>query len=155
MELILWRHAEAEEAEEGEPDAGRKLTSKGQKQAAKMARWLDSNLPETCRILVSPAVRTQETVAPLHRKFKTLPELGVGASIADVLNAANWPNSREPVLIVGHQPYLGLVAAQVLGTPQQECAVRKGNVWWITQKPREDELQTYLKAIMSPDLVVK
>ncbi|GGC74947.1 phosphohistidine phosphatase SixA [Undibacterium terreum] len=152
MELILWRHAEAEE---GEPDAERKLTGKGQKQAAKMARWLDSNLPETCRILVSPAVRTQETVAHLHRKFKTVPELSVGASIEDVLTAANWPNSREPVLIVGHQPYLGLVAAQVLGTPQQECAVRKGNVWWITQKPREDELQTYLKAIMSPDLVVK
>ena len=152
MELILWRHAEAEE---GEPDAERKLTGKGQKQAAKMARWLDSNLPETCRILVSPAVRTQETVAHLHRKFKTLPELGLGASIDDVLAAANWPNSREPVLIVGHQPYLGLVAAQVLGTPQQECSVRKGNVWWITQKPREEELQTYLKAIMSPDLVVK
>ncbi|MES2070568.1 MAG: phosphohistidine phosphatase SixA [Pseudomonadota bacterium] len=152
MELILWRHAEAEEAE---PDVSRKLTGKGQKQAAKMARWLDSNLPETCRILVSPAVRAQETVAYLQRKFKTVPELGTGASIQDVLNAANWPNSREPVLIVGHQPYLGLVAAQLLGTPQQECAIRKGNVWWITQKPREDELQTYLKAIMSPDLVVK
>ncbi|MES2106885.1 MAG: phosphohistidine phosphatase SixA [Pseudomonadota bacterium] len=152
MELILWRHAEAEE---GEPDAGRKLTSKGQKQAAKMARWLDSNLPETCRILVSPAVRTQETVAHLHRKFKTLPELDVGASIEDVLTAANWPNSREPVLVVGHQPYLGLVAAHVLGTPLQECSVRKGNVWWITQKPRENDMQTYLKAIMAPDLVVK
>lgn len=152
MELILWRHAEAEEAE---PDVSRKLTGKGQKQAAKMARWLDSNLPETCRILVSPAVRAQETVGHLQRKFKTVPELGTGASIQDVLNAANWPNSREPVLIVGHQPYLGLVAAQLLGTPQQECAIRKGNVWWITQKPREDELQTYLKAIMSPDLVVK
>jgi phosphohistidine phosphatase len=82
-------------------------------------------------------------------------ELGPEASIEDVLDAANWPNSKEPVLVVGHQPYLGLVAAHLLGTPQHQCAIRKGNVWWITQKLREEETQTYLKAIMSPDLVVK
>ena len=37
MDLILWRHAEAEA---GEPDDGRALTSKGHKQAEKMAAWL-------------------------------------------------------------------------------------------------------------------
>ena len=37
MELILWRHAEAED---GSPDAARKLTAKGEKQAQKLARWL-------------------------------------------------------------------------------------------------------------------
>ena len=37
MELILWRHAEAEDAE---PDLTRNLTSKGNRQAALMARWL-------------------------------------------------------------------------------------------------------------------
>ena len=38
MDLILWRHAEAEP---GAPDHGRRLTPKGEKQAARMAAWLE------------------------------------------------------------------------------------------------------------------
>lgn len=161
MDLILWRHAEAEPATAEMTDEFRKLTGKGNKQASKIAMWLDSTLPETCRILVSPTIRTRDTAEALTatasgRKYKVMPELGPSATVADVLTAANWPNSREPVLVVGHQPYLGQVAAELLGHPLQDYSVRKGNVWWITQKQRENApIQTYLKAIMSPDLVVK
>ncbi len=156
MDLILWRHAEAEPGSLALPDAERKLTPKGVRQANKMAHWLDSNLPHSCRIIVSPAIRTRETMAALERKFKILPELSPGASADEVLAAANWPNSREPVLIVGHQPYLGQIAARLIAPMQQECAIRKGNVWWISQKQREEEdVETYLKALMTPDLVVK
>ncbi|MBC3906717.1 MULTISPECIES: phosphohistidine phosphatase SixA [Undibacterium] len=159
MDLILWRHAEAEPATAELTDEFRKLTGKGNKQASKIAYWLDSTLPETCRILASPTIRTRDTAEALiacGRKYKIMPELGPAATVSDVLTAANWPNSREPVLIIGHQPYLGQVAAELLGHPLQEYGVRKGNVWWITQKQRENEVvQTYLKAIMSPDLVVK
>ncbi|MFZ6730842.1 SixA phosphatase family protein [Undibacterium sp. Ji42W] len=159
MDLILWRHAEAEPATAELTDEFRKLTGKGNKQASKIAYWLDSTLPETCRILSSPTIRTRDTaeaLIPCGRKYKVMPELGPAATVSDVLTAANWPNSREPVLIIGHQPYLGQVAADLLGHPLQEYSVRKGNVWWITQKQRENDIvQTYLKAIMSPDLVVK
>lgn len=156
MDLILWRHAEAEPANPDQPDEARKLSAKGIKQANKMAYWLDCNLPDSCRILVSPTLRTRETMAALDRKFKVLPELGPEASVETVLAAANWPHSREPVLIIGHQPYLGQIAARLIAPMMLECAVRKANVWWITQKQREAEgVQTYLKAIMTPDLVVK
>ncbi|MFZ6657610.1 phosphohistidine phosphatase SixA [Undibacterium sp. TJN19] len=159
MDLILWRHAEAEPATAEITDEFRKLTGKGLKQAGKIAYWLDSTLPETCKILVSPTIRTRDTAESLiacGRKYKVVPELGPLATVADILTVTNWPNGREPVLIIGHQPYLGQVAAELLGHPLQEYSVRKGNVWWITQKQRENEImQTYLKAIMSPDLVVK
>ncbi|MFZ6751618.1 SixA phosphatase family protein [Undibacterium sp. Ren11W] len=156
MDLILWRHAEAEPGGPDLPDDARRLTPKGIKQAIKMARWLDSNLAESCRILVSPTLRTRETMAALDRKFRVLHELAPDASAELVLAAANWPHSREPVLIVGHQPYLGQVAARLIAPMQDECAVRKGNVWWISQKQKEAEgVQTYLKAIMTPELVVK
>ncbi|CAN5676269.1 phosphohistidine phosphatase SixA [soil metagenome] len=156
MDLILWRHAEAEPGSADLPDDARKLTAKGIKQANKMAYWLESTLPDSCRILVSPAVRTRETVAALDRKFKVLEELRPDASAEAILAAANWPHSREPVLIVGHQPYLGQVAACLLAPMQLEYAIRKANVWWISQKQREAEgVQTYLKALMAPDLVVK
>jgi phosphohistidine phosphatase len=156
MDLILWRHAQAEPGSEEIPDLSRKLTGKGIKQAAKMAHWLDRNLPERCKILVSPSSRTRETIAMLERKFKIVPELGPDADADTVLQLVNWPNTREPVLIVGHQPYLGQVAARLIAPMQLECAIRKGNVWWISQKTDEDgALYTYLKAIMPPELASK
>jgi len=150
MELILWRHAEAEL---GEPDEGRALTAKGHKQAAKMAEWLDRNLPESCRILVSPATRTLQTVEALKRKYKVHADLAPDMSAADLLRAANWPDSREPVLIVGHQPTLGLVAAQLIAGQAQEWSLRKANVWWIAQRERGDVTTNYLKAVIAPELV--
>ena len=62
MDLILWRHAEAFDAEPGADDMERALTPKGQKQARRMAEWLTSQLPEGCKILVSPARRAIQTV---------------------------------------------------------------------------------------------
>ncbi|WP_034294284.1 histidine phosphatase family protein [Herbaspirillum sp. RV1423] len=152
MELILWRHAEAEL---GEPDEGRALTGKGHKHAWKIADWLDRNLPESCRILVSPATRTLQTAEALGRKFKIHPDLAPDKSPEALLAAANWPDSREPVLVVGHQPTLGLVAAQLIGGQQQEWSIRKANVWWIAQRERGDITTNYLRAVMAPDLIAK
>ena len=62
MDLIVWRHAEAYEAEPDEDDMNRVLTSRGKKQAERMAVWLESQLPQGTRILSSPAVRAEQTV---------------------------------------------------------------------------------------------
>src|SRR4249920_2623426 len=99
MDLILWRHAEAEP---GEPDLGRRLTAKGIQQAERMAVWLEQHLPSTTRILSSPADRAQQTALALKRKFRVVHELAPGASPAALLEAAGWPDSAEPVLVVGH-----------------------------------------------------
>ncbi|MGA9911314.1 MAG: histidine phosphatase family protein, partial [Paraburkholderia sp.] len=56
MNLILWRHAEAEEFASG--DLARALTTRGRKQAQNVAKWLRTRLPEDAVILASPAVRT-------------------------------------------------------------------------------------------------
>ncbi len=109
MDLILWRHAEAELAAPGSDDLSRALTKKGERQAMRMAAWLDRHLPEGTRILVSPSQRTQQTVAPLGRKFKLRDELVPEASAQDVLNLLKWhpdtgPQLKGPVLLVGHQP---------------------------------------------------
>ena len=150
MDLILWRHCEAEP---GEPDLGRRLTSKGLKQAERMAQWLDSHLPDTCRVLVSPADRAQQTAVALQRKFRTVPELAPGATVAAVLAAANWPDSREPVLIVGHQPTLGAVASFLLSGEEAYWSVRKGAVWWLSNRAREDGAAVVLKVMVAPDFV--
>jgi phosphohistidine phosphatase len=149
MDLILWRHAEAEP---GEPDLGRRLTSKGLKQAERVAAWLDTRLPDTTRILVSPADRAQQTAMALGRKFRTEDELAPGGSVASLLSAAGWPDAREPVLVVGHQPTLGLVAASLLSGVPAPWSVKKGAVWWLTNRTRDGESAVVLKVVIGPDL---
>ena len=158
MDLILWRHAEAEQLEAGSPaelDMDRALTNKGRKQAAKMAYWLNSLLPQGCKVLVSPSLRTRQTAQALGRKFTVVHELDPDSNVSQHLAACNWPNSREPVLIIGHQPHLGDVVTRLIDVVGPGCAIRKGSVWWISQKLREEGDTTYLKAVMSPELVVK
>ena len=152
MDLILWRHAEAEMRE---PDLQRALTPKGQKQARRMGQWLDAQLPAGCKILVSPAVRTVQTAEALGRKFKVVAQLAPGASAQDVLRAANWPHGKEPVLIVGHQPTLGQVAALLVGGADGDWDIKKATAWWIVQREPQDLDSIYLKAVMAPDLVGK
>lgn len=150
MELILWRHAEAED---GMPDAERKLTAKGEKQAAKMAAWLKQHLPGEARVLVSPTVRTRQTAAALTPAGKVTKEIGPGASVAMVLGAAGWPDGHETVVVVGHQPTLGEVAAYLLSDTQEMWSVKKGAVWWFSNRSRQGETETVLKAVMSPEFL--
>ncbi len=158
MDLILWRHAEAEVAEEGGDDLSRPLTKKGERQASRMAAWLDRHLPEGTRVLVSPSERTQQTVAPLGRKFKLRDELVPDTSVEDVLTLLKWhpetgPQSKGPVLLVGHQPYLGQLIARLLGMDEQICSVRKGGVWWLRTRMRDGQLQTVLLTVAVPDFI--
>ena len=151
MDLILWRHAEAEEESDSGNDLERVLTSRGEKQAARVAAWLDRQLPEGARILVSPAVRCDQTARALGRKYKTREELAPGATPGAILEEAQWPEARHAVMIVGHQPSLGETAALLLKLQQPTCPIRKGAVWWIRTRERDGHQQTVLVAVQSPD----
>ena len=148
MDLILWRHAQAEA---GEPDEGRELTQQGRKQAQRMGAWLDRTLPSGCKILSSPTSRTIQTVDALGRKYKIVPEIGPMASAADVINAVGWPDSKIPVMVVGHQPWLGEVASLLLTGEEQYWTVKKSNAWWISHRQRYEGNEIFLKAVMSPE----
>lgn len=151
MDLILWRHAEAEDAGAGGDDLARALTSRGERQAARMAQWLNGRLPENALILASPATRAQQTVQALERKFRTIDAIGPGAGPDAVLTAARWPDADRAVVVVGHQPTLGLVAARLLGAPMQSLRIRKGGLWWLRQRLRDDEVIVH--AVVAPDLM--
>jgi phosphohistidine phosphatase len=150
MQLILWRHAEAEDGA-GKPDIERELTKRGRKQAERMAAWLETQLKEDWRILVSPATRPLQTVQPLEREFEQCEEVGLAATPDSVLHVAEWPRARRPVLVVGHQPTLGQVAARLLGGAEGEVSVRKGATWWFISRERDGELQTVLHAVTDPE----
>ena len=155
MDLILWRHAEAEP---GVPDLERALTVKGQKQARRMGEWLASQLPENCRILVSPALRCQQTAKALGLPFETDKRLGTDGNVVSLLAAAGWPDGgnaakgNSAVLVVGHQPTLGQTAALLLSGEEDDWTIKKGAVWWFSNRTRQGESQTVLRAMIPPDL---
>lgn len=151
MELILWRHAEAEEPDGTKVDHKRRLTARGEKQAKQVARWLHRYLPRKRKILVSPAERTQQTVHALELPYEIEPALGIGASVADVLRVAGWPDHGGAVLIVGHQPTLGRIAALLLGGEEADWSIKKGGLWWFASRERDGEMQTVLRAVLNPD----
>ena len=154
MELLLWRHCEAEP---GEPDLGRALTGKGEKQARRMAAWLHAQLPESARILVSPARRSQQTANALAelapRRLKTVDALAPGASVEGVLRAVRWPDGKSVVVVVGHQPTLGRVASRLLSGVEADWPMRKGGVWWFSSRDRDGVEQAVLRAVLSADLL--
>lgn len=151
MDLILWRHAEAALARADQDDLARPLTPKGERQAARMAEWLNQRLAQSTRILVSPALRTQQTAEALGRPFRTVAALAPKADVESVLRAARWPDAAEPVLIVGHQPVLGQVAAQLLAGVEQSWSVKKGAVWWLRRRERDGRPTVVLQAVQSVD----
>lgn len=147
MDLILWRHAEAED---GVPDAARKLTAKGQKQAEKIAKWLKERIESPVRVLVSPAVRAQQTASALTEKFETSGEVGLSTSVQRVLRAAGCPTANGTVIVVGHQPTLGQVAAFLLTGETAEWDVKKGAVWWFEVADNGGEPYAAVRAVIAP-----
>lgn len=144
MELILWRHADAED---GVPDLARGLTKKGRKQAAQVAEWLLERLPKDFVVIASPAARAQETAEALGVKVKTVDRLAPGASVKTILQAAGWPDGDGTIVVVGHQPDLGSTAAYVCGVGAG-WSIKKGGLWWFA-----DSHPIEVRAVISPDLL--
>lgn len=147
MELVLWRHAEAEE---GADDAARALTAKGVRQARRMAQWLDKRLPHDAVMIVSPATRARETAQALSRESTIQPSVNTGARAADVLHAAGWPHGDGTLVVVGHQPTLGAAAALAVTGTASAWRLGKGCVWWISSSSTGSPK---VIAVITPDLL--
>lgn len=150
MDLILWRHADAED---GVPDASRKLTAKGEKQAQLMGAWLKENLPDKFRVLASPTKRTQQTAQALVKTFETVKAIEPGADVAAVLAAAGWADIKGTVVVVGHQPTLGRTASLLLSGVEADWNVKKGSIWWFSNRKRQGEYQTVLRVMLTPEFI--
>lgn len=150
MDLLLWRHAEAVDSL---PDFNRPLTQRGHKQAQAIAGWLQQNKPRKLRVLSSPATRTIETVRAFTDEFERVPALAPDGDVASMLGATGWPDAGGAVLIVGHQPTLGRLTSLLLAGQEADWTIKKGALWWLTNRVRNGETQTVLRAVIPHDLI--
>ena len=142
MELLLWRHADAED---GADDMARRLTPKGEKQAAVVAQWLRAHLPGRYTLLASPAVRAQQTASALATPT-TERSLAPGASVAAIVSTAR--KYKGVVIVVGHQPDLGRAAAALVADARAEWPIEKGAVWWLV-----GDAPARIKAVVASELL--
>ena len=152
MELILWRHADAEE---GADDMARRLTKKGEADAAAMARWLRARLPREFTLAASPALRAQQTAAALKAKVVGEPSLAPGASVPAILAVAEkhaMAKQQGLVIVVGHQPDLGNAVAYLVGGVEADWSIRKGALWWLEGRERGGAAQVVVRAVLEPEL---
>jgi phosphohistidine phosphatase len=150
MELILWRHADAEP---GAEDLERKLTAKGRKQAARVAGWLHAHLPAKFSVYSSPAKRALQTAKALGMSVLESELLAPETSAADILRAVDWPKREgELVIVVGHQPTLGRVVAHLLGS-DAELSIQKGALWWIEARDKHGSPGVRVRAVIAPEFL--
>jgi phosphohistidine phosphatase len=143
LEIVLWRHADAED---GADDMARRLTARGEKQAAAMAKWLQAHLPSKYTLLASPAVRAQKTAAALDARVVIDRSLAPGAAPSAILAAVRRYDGL--VIVVGHQPDLGRAAAELVARVQSEWHIEKGAIFWLI-----GEAPARVKAVLSADLL--
>ena len=148
MDLLLWRHAEAAD---GSPDHTRELTDRGRRQARRMAAWLDQHRPKQLKVYASPTLRTRQTAAAFTDTFQIVSALAPDGGVADILGATGWPDARGAALVVGHQPALGRLCALLLAGVEADWTIKKGALWWFTNRVRENETQTVLRAVIPAD----
>ena len=148
MDLILWRTAEAEESSQ---DLERRLTAKSRRQCERVAGWLDQRLPARFAVYSSPALRAQETARSLGVPVKPEAALAPGASPRQILEVAGWPHYKGLVVVVGHQPDLSGALAELFSGGR--WSVKKGGLWWVTNRVRGEQPQVVVRAVMSPDLL--
>jgi phosphohistidine phosphatase len=150
MDLILWRHAEAEDTE---PDLTRNLTDRGRSQAHDMAQWLRGYLPARVRILCSPANRTRQTADALGLPYDIHNEIAPGASSDDLLKATGWPRGDGVVVLVGHNPAISALASRLLAGRPFPLSLRKAGAVWLSTGMHDDEPGVVMKAAMVPGML--
>ena len=121
MQLYLVRHAQAAD---GEPDELRPLTAEGRRAARELGERLAADGVRPDAVLTSPLLRARQTGAELARAAGIEPEpderLAPGATADDVKSAA--VGRGETVVVVGHQPDCGRIAAALTGGEEPSFA---------------------------------
>jgi phosphohistidine phosphatase len=153
MDLIFWRHADADVIHSGQADNDRPLTARGERHALKMAQWLERKLPDTAKIIASPTLRAEQTLLPLGRKFKSRDELQPNGNVEDLLELAKWPNHKQTVLVVTHQPLIGQTIAYLLGIHKQELSIKKCSIWWLRSSISSGSISTQVVTVQTPDML--
>jgi len=139
MTLYLLRHAEAEEP--AASDYARRLTAKGEDQAARVGKFCRKHglVPDV--ILASPVTRALQTAKSVQKSLSDCELIEVAWAACGMAPETARDELRayaklHAVMLVGHQPDLGHLAATLLGCDNvASLRVRKSLLCGIDLSP--------------------
>lgn len=151
-EIILLRHAHAENAGAGQDDNPRVLSPRGIAEAQAAGQWLRAQAALPARILCSPAVRAQQTLEHALGKVEVRLEPRIYNATAGDLDALIDENTDAArLLLVGHNPgFETLVALLATGQSGDFRGVPPGGIAWFELDGAAEPGSGRLKAFWSP-----
>jgi len=146
MNIYLLRHAiSVTRGTPGFPNDDRPLTDEGRKKMSEGAKALVKVIEPLDIILTSPLVRASETAQiaakALHceKKVMVCDKLQPEYSPKFVIEYLAGFNTYKNIMLVGHEPQMGLIASHLLGLEKEFLEVKKGSLICIevdSLKPR-------------------
>jgi phosphohistidine phosphatase len=120
MELIFFRHGDAEDVGPDGSDFARRLTSRGELESERVARFILQSGSQPDRLISSPLVRARQTAERVVRVLgpdlqpQVDDRLKSGAQLEDVEGiVADNPSKR--LLLVGHEPDFSRIIGALIG----------------------------------------
>jgi len=147
MILYIMRHGEAVDASRDMADEWRYLTDAGRSQADKTISGIIKHGPKPRLTLTSPLTRAVQTAEIASRKacrrnrVQACTLLLPGGDVRKLIDHIKGCRDHKRVLLVGHEPQLGALAAALLGRTADEIALKKGACVALELKP---ECATFL-----------
>lgn len=162
MHLFVVRHAIAEDAEPGQDDSTRELTSDGVKKFKREVRTLRELDWRFSTVLTSPwkrAVQTAHLLAPVIDGETTETELMCDVPRAELFaliaaTASTATDTRHATAVVGHEPWLSaLVGWLAFGDTRhgEAIAIKRGGIVWLEGSPLPAGMK--VRAILPPKVL--
>ncbi|OUS08962.1 hypothetical protein A9Q96_01080 [Rhodobacterales bacterium 52_120_T64] len=113
--LTLMRHAKSSWADSDIPDVDRTLGERGRKAADLLGKWLETSGQAPDQVIVSSAVRCQETWDLVSENLSKAPEVITDAALymaspEEILAIIRKSATGENVLVIAHMPGIGSLA---------------------------------------------
>ena len=159
VELLLLRHGIAEERCPERVDGERALTAVGRSRTRAVAERLVQLGLGCDQLVTSPLVRARQTAdiaLAAGLLVEGSPSLRVDAAlapggdplplVAEFQRAAPAQNRLQRLALVGHEPDLGALAAQLIGAPEGAIVLKKAGIALLLLGPGRGQL----KLLMAP-----
>lgn len=160
MQIYLLRHGIAEDIRPGKADAERALTSEGVKRLREILKRARAASVAPSVIVTSPYVRARQT-AELAAEILGYSDALVpsGRLVPMASPVETWEEVRtlrgEPsVMLVGHEPHMGMMTGYLLGTPELRVDFKKGAMVRVDVMEMGVQPRGVLKWMMAPKLAL-
>lgn len=143
-----------------EEDSERPLTPGGRVETQKIAKALKAIGLQTDRIYTSPLKRARET-AEIVAKILKIPtlqewdELKPDGSKSALYRKMSKLKQSSRLILVGHEPYLTSMMAEIIGAADSKIVLKKGGVGKIRITSFAPRISGELRWLLTPKIMTK